>query len=169
MESDWNNIRIVAQSLKTGERKTLVENGADASYSETGHLVFCRLGALMAVPFDPKRLEVTGGAVVVRESVRQGVNAGNSRYDTFSGQFSLSPSGTLVHVPGGVWPNFKHSLVWVDREGHEEPLPAPPRQYASVRLSPDGSQVAAEVSGFGFRAQGILVDIWVYTTLQEHY
>jgi len=162
VESDWNNIRIVAQSLETGERKTLVENGADARYSETGHLVYCRLGALMAVPFDPKRLEVTGGAVVVRESVRQGVNASNSGNDTFSGQFSLSPSGTLVHVPGGVWPNLKGSLVWVDREGHEEPLPVPPRQYASVRLSPDGSRVAAEVSSFGFRAQGILVDIWVY-------
>jgi serine/threonine-protein kinase len=32
--------------------------------------------------------------------------------------------------------------VWVDREGREEPLPVPPRQYQFPRLSPDGTRAA---------------------------
>jgi len=152
----WDETTIVAQSLKTGERKILVENGADPRYASTGHLVFTRLGALMAAPFDPKRLEVTGGAVVVLESVRQGVNAGASDIDTFSGQFSFSSSGTLVHVPGGVWSDPQRSLVWVDRDGQEEPLSAPTGPFYLPRLSPDGTRVAVYRSGFEDD------NIWVY-------
>jgi serine/threonine-protein kinase len=152
----WDETTIVAQSLKTGERKILVENGADPRYASTGHLVFTRLGALMAAPFDPKRLEVTGGAVVVLESVRQGVNAGNNSFDTFIGQFDFSTSGTLVHVPGGVWSDPQRSLVWVDRDGQEEPLSAPPGPFYFPHLSPDGTRVAIYRSGF----EG--GDIWLY-------
>jgi len=41
---EWDKHLIVAQSLSTGERKILVENGADARYAPTGHLVFSRPG-----------------------------------------------------------------------------------------------------------------------------
>ncbi len=152
---DWDETTIVAQSLKTGDRNTLVTNGADPRFAPTGHLVFVRLGSLMAVPFDPKRLEVTGGGAVVLESVRQGVNAQNSAFDTFSGQFAFSPSGTLVHVPGGVWSDMTGSLVWVDREGLGEPLSAPTGPFIFPRLSPDGTRVAVNVWGFE------QADIWV--------
>jgi len=153
---DWDNTAIFAQSLRTGERKVLVENGADARYAPTGHLVFSRLGTLMAAPFDPKRLEVTGGAVVVLESVRQALNADNTMFDTFIGQFAFSQSGTLVHVPGGVWPDLQLSLVWVDREGRIELESLPSGSYLAPRLSPDGTRVA--VSSWGFEG----ADIWVY-------
>jgi serine/threonine-protein kinase len=152
----WDETTIVAQSLKTGERKILVENGADSRYAVTGHLVFTRLGALMAAPFDPKRLEVMGGTVVVLESVRQGVNGDNSSLHTFSGQFNFSTSGTLVHVPGGVWSDRKNSLVWVDRKGRVKPFPVPPGPYVFPRLSPDGTRVAIQKDGFE------PADIWVY-------
>ena len=56
----WDDSQIVVQSLVTGERKVLIENGADAHYVPTGHLVFVRLGTLMAAPFDLALLEVTG-------------------------------------------------------------------------------------------------------------
>ena len=151
-----NETTIVAQSLPTGERKILVENGADARFASTGHLVFARAGALMAAAFDPERVEVTGGAVVVLESVRQGVNAENTAWNTMSGQFAFSPSGILVHVPGGVWSDRKHSLVWVDHEGVVQPLSTPPGAYYAPRLSPDGSRVV--VSPWGFNHQ----DIWVH-------
>ncbi len=39
----------------------------------------------------------------------------------------------------------KRRLVWVDRQGKEEPLSAPVRHYYLPRLSPDGRQVAVEV------------------------
>jgi len=153
----WDNTRIVAQSLKSGDRKILVENGADARYAPTGHLVFSRLGTLVAVPFDPKRLELEGGAVVVLESVRQGVHAGWTGYDTYSAQFSFSPTGTLVHVPGGVWSDHIFSLVWVDREGRAEPLSISPGPYWGPRLSPEGQRVA-----FGSDPFGASHDIWIH-------
>lgn len=45
-------------------------------------------------------------------------------------------------------------LVWVDREGKVEPIPAPPRAYALPRLSPDRKSIAVEI--------GPPFDIWVY-------
>ncbi len=52
IEFGWDQARVVAQSLETGERKTLLETAADARYVPTGHLVYMRLGNLMAAPFD---------------------------------------------------------------------------------------------------------------------
>ena len=37
------------------------------------------------------------------------------------------------------------TLVWVDRDGREEPLTAEPRAYLLPRISPDGTKVALEV------------------------
>ena len=36
-------------------------------------------------------------------------------------------------------------MVWVDRQGQEDPLGAPPRRYFLPRLSPDGTGVALDV------------------------
>jgi serine/threonine-protein kinase len=35
--------------------------------------------------------------------------------------------------------------VWVDRQGHEEPLPVPMRAYLYPQLSPDGTKLAVDV------------------------
>ena len=53
----WNATDIAVQSLATGERKILIKGGADARYVPTGHLVYMRVGTLMAVPFN---LETAG-------------------------------------------------------------------------------------------------------------
>jgi serine/threonine-protein kinase len=45
--------------------------------------------------------------------------------------------------------------VWVDRQGRETPIPAPPRSYSYPRLSPDGTRIAVEVTAQEF-------DIWVW-------
>ena len=148
--------RIVAKSLESGGRKIVVENGADGRYSSTGHLLFCRLGHLLAVPFDLERLKVTGGAEVVLESVRQAVNASHVNYDTFSAQYAVSSSGTLAYIPGGVWADAERSIVWVDREGREESLPIPPGPIVNVRVSPDGKRIAYVSSGFKGG------EVWVY-------
>ena len=56
----WDDTQIVVRSLATGEQTVLVTGGSDGRYVSTGHLVYVRLGTLMAVPFDPVRLAVTG-------------------------------------------------------------------------------------------------------------
>jgi serine/threonine-protein kinase len=36
-------------------------------------------------------------------------------------------------------------LVWVDRQGREEPLEVPPRAYTYPRISPDGTRIALDI------------------------
>lgn len=58
---------------------------------------------------------------------------------------AIAANGTLVYVPGGVATLAAWSLVWVSRDGREEPIPAPPRDYFALRLSPDGTRAAIDI------------------------
>jgi hypothetical protein len=93
--SGWDQAQIVVQSLETGERRVLVDGGADARYVPTGHLAYVVAGTLLAVPFDLERLEVLGGPVPVVEGVRPASVRG-------AAQFSLSDNGSLVFLTGSV-------------------------------------------------------------------
>jgi Tol biopolymer transport system component len=132
---------IVAQSLRTGERKVLVSEGTGAHVLPTGQLVYFHEGSLFGVPFDSRTLALAGTPVLLAEGVPA----------TGGGQFAISSEGTLVYL--SIPPPPLRSLVWVDREGREDPVPAPTAGYLDVRLSPDGRQVA--VSSF--------TDIWIWT------
>ena len=48
-------------------------------------------------------------------------------------------------MPGVLGAAAQQTLVWVDRQGREEPLKAPAGAYANPRLSPDGTRVALEI------------------------
>jgi Tol biopolymer transport system component len=61
--------------------------------------------------------------------------------DTGAGQFAVSASGALAYAGGGVFPQDRWSLVWVDRSGKFEPLNVPRGAYIAPRLSPDGKRV----------------------------
>ena len=63
--------------------------------------------------------------------------------DSGAGQFSVSRSGLLAYLPGGLLPPIERAVLWVDRTGAEHPVPGcPPRPYSSVRLSPNGQWFA---------------------------
>ena len=144
----WEDTEIVAQSLATKERKVLVQRAADGRYLPSGHLVYIRRGTLMAVPFDLERLEATGGAVALIANVMQAANEPSEQFDTGAGQFSVSASGALLYLPGGIFPDPERSLVWVDRAtGAVQTLPVPTKAYLSPRLSPDGRQVVVWTQG----------------------
>jgi len=132
-----DNGQIVALDLKTGRRKVLLSGGSQPEYVETGYLVYGVTGALRAVRFNPATLDVMGDPVLVVDHVTTIATTG-------AGEFSLSASGALVYLPGGVIGTAR-SLVWVDRDGREEPVGAPPRMYSYSRISPDGSRVALEL------------------------
>ena len=68
----FNNAHIVAQSVETGERRVLLDGGSNPRYLPTGHLLYFREDTLLAVPFDPERLEVRGNAVPLVEDVSGG-------------------------------------------------------------------------------------------------
>jgi eukaryotic-like serine/threonine-protein kinase len=144
----WEDTEIVAQSLATGQRTVLVQGGADGRYLPSGHLLYVRRGTLMAVPFNLERLEVTGGAVALIDDVMQAGNTPSTLAESGAGQFSVSESGSLLYVPGGLFPDPERSLVWVDRAtGAVETLPMPARAYHSPRLSPNGQRVAFWTQG----------------------
>jgi len=89
----WSDQRVVAQSLKTGERRLLVRGASNARYLPTGHIVYARGQTLMAAPFNPERLELTGAAVPIVDGVMRANLQGPSS------QWGFSGSGSLVYVP----------------------------------------------------------------------
>src|SRR5262249_10588741 len=113
--NDWEKAQIVLQVLETGDRRVLIEGGTDARYIASGHLVYMKMGTLMAVPFDFQKMQLTGDPVALLENVMQAVNEPNSTGETGAGQFAISSSGTLLYVSGGIHPNPETTLVWVDR------------------------------------------------------
>ncbi len=148
-------VQIAALSLETNERKLVLENARQPYYLPTGHLVYEQAGTgnLMAAPFDPVGVEVIGDSV----SVVQGVRETTGQVD-----YALSDEGTLVYVPStGTGGLINRTLVWVDREGQEEPLAAEPQDYQSPRVSPDGSRLAITVNGSGGS------DVWIYDLERE--
>ena len=56
--------------------------------------------------------------------------------------FEVSHDGSLTYVPQQT---AGRRLVWVDRQGNEEPIAAPDRQYTYVQISPDGSRLALDI------------------------
>ncbi len=139
--NDEERAQIFVQSLETGERKLLIEEGSDARYVPTGHVVFAREGRLLAVPFDLERLEVTGPEVPVLDAINHSIHTGFIYRETGVAQISFSTSGTLAYVAGSVFPERKTSVVWVNRDGREEPLEVEAREYLSGRVSRDGRHV----------------------------
>ena len=48
----WDDTQVAIRSLVTGEQKLLVAGAADARYVTSGHVVYARMGTLLAQPFD---------------------------------------------------------------------------------------------------------------------
>jgi len=137
-----NNTRIEALSLATGQRKVLAEGAQDARYSSTGHLLLAREGGLLAAPFDPLSVMVTGPEVPILEGLVHAMYCGNTSRDTGAAQFAVAGS-LLAFLPGSICPENKFTLVWVDREGNEETIGLEPGGYLGLRVSPDGRMLLA--------------------------
>jgi hypothetical protein len=144
---------VEAYLLDTNQRKPLLENAILTQYVASGHLLFVRNQALMAAPFDPERLEVTGPAVPIVENVRRDATR-------FVPQMAISSAGTLVYAAVSRELG-KGTLVSVDRRGRAETLDDTPRDYRfnRLRLSSDGRQIATQVTAEGLKSQVHLFDI----------
>ena len=92
--------------------------GSNPRYSPTGHVVYGVEGNLWAVAFDLSRLETVGDPVPVQEGVLTKASG--------AANFSVAENGSLVYLPAAAAADVGRTLVWVDREGREEAIPAPP-------------------------------------------
>jgi eukaryotic-like serine/threonine-protein kinase len=131
------NGQIAVFDLKTGQWKVLIQGGSQAEYVDSGYIVYAAAGTLRAVPFDLSRLEVLGDPSPALESI--------STTNQGAAEFAVSRTGSLIYVPGNVAARPGRSLVWINRQGKEEPIPAPQRAYVVARISPDGTHIALEI------------------------
>jgi Tol biopolymer transport system component len=139
---------IFAASLDSADRKLIVATDSSARYASSGHLLFLRNQTLVAQPFDPGTLELSGDAVPVAETVGR----------TSSGQaiFSVSHTGRLLYQGGPVSKDSR--LVWLERDGREGSTIGKPADYVAPALSHDETRVAVAIND----PQTQLGDIWVF-------
>ena len=152
----WSDARVMAASLDGVSPKLVMERAFDARYVHSGHLIYGLGASLMAVRFDPKTASATGDARPVLQQVRrgQGLYSGTS-------YVAVSETGTLAYMPPHSPNRQPRRLVWVDRNGREDPIPLEPRPYTNPRIAPNGNDIA-----FSIRDGGD--DIWIWNTRSRH-
>ena len=108
-------LRHHGEKLPNGPAHALTR-GIYARYVPSGHLLVVTAdGKLIAMPFDPDKLELTGSPVALIEGI--GVRAGGFNVD-----LSLSRTGTLVYTTGSTLGSRR--AFWVSRDGKAAPVEA---------------------------------------------
>jgi len=146
---------VYVGSLDSKETKLLLNTNVLAVYAPTSltgadYLLFMRDKTLMAQPFDPKRLQLSGDPTVVAEGVMNFPDEGGP---TAYAAFSASANGHLIYLPGTT---VLAEIGWFDRAGKSLGVVGSPGQYSELWQSPDGKRVTfgrADVLG--------LTDIWL--------
>jgi Tol biopolymer transport system component len=137
---------ILAGSLDGGEPRLVLRAPTQVEYAD-GRLLFLRGQTLMAQPFDPSRLELTGEPAPVASGVLKLAGAAVA-------VFSASRDGVLVYQTGDRGAGV--ALEWHDRDGgHATPLDEH-RAFREVRISPDTRSAAVTI------AEAETCDIWIY-------
>jgi Tol biopolymer transport system component len=144
---------IFIGSLEPGEPVRLLSVDSSVVYAPskngaTGHLLYLREGALMAQPFDPASLRLSGKALAIAEHV--GV-AGL----LCMGDFSVSSNGVVAYRTGAA--STTTQLLWLDRQGKPISIVGTTALYRQPVVSPRGTQIAVERPDF---TTGV-GDIWL--------
>src|SRR5262245_9208305 len=126
---------IFIGSLSGRDRKLLL-SGQDAPVVATsGHLLLMRRGSLIAQPFDPKRLALSGEPVSLPDVPRD-VGA----FALAGAAVSVSRGGIMIYV---THPPSNRKLVWLDQSGRQEAeVPMPPGTYIDIGLAPNRTRAA---------------------------
>jgi tRNA A-37 threonylcarbamoyl transferase component Bud32 len=139
---------IAVADLATGTHRVLLR-GVQVRWSPTGYLLVVQAdGRLVAAPFDPNRLELTGPAVPLLGGVRvDGLGTAD---------ITISANGRLVYGAGGAETTASLEAVWVSHDGSASFIDS---SWAGLlfnpSLSPDGSMMAVQVG------VAPTADVWV--------
>ena len=144
----------LARLDEPGIVKDLVESDSRVVYApsavrrESGYLMYVRAGNLVARPFDPRTLSVTGEAMPVASRIY-------SFNPTGAADFSVSNNGSIAYFAY----TSRSQLVWVDREGRQVGAIGPADVNVKAgRLSPDGQKLVTAIFDVERGAQ----DLWVF-------
>jgi serine/threonine-protein kinase len=148
----WDEARIVAQSLRSGQRTVLVEGGSDARYVPTGHLVYALGGNLFAMRFDAGAMRTVGGPIPILERVMR-----SSAVNTAATFFTFSRTGSLAYFAGDQIAAVNRVFAWIDRAGAESAIPIDNAILFDPRLSPDGRQILARTDSDSSES-----NLWIY-------
>jgi serine/threonine-protein kinase len=153
----WNDTgfeaaQVVAQSLATGERRTVVTGGSYARYlpgdkTNAGYLVYARASGLLAAPFDTTSLQVTASPVPILDGVVTNLSGG--------AHFAFSSSGSLAYVAGGLSESTR-VIALVDRSGTARTLTTIRGMSLYYQVSPDGKRLVRS------NPAGPNRDIWIH-------
>jgi serine/threonine-protein kinase len=135
---------LAVATLPDGKITRLGIRGSNPRYVRSGHLLFTRQdGTVSAVPFDLRRMRVSGAAVTVLDNIV--VKTGGA------GMYSVSNTGTLAYIEGGS--SFMVGLV--DRTGRVTRLTRTNGRYFHARIDPSGERVAVALR------DGTASDVWI--------
>jgi serine/threonine protein kinase/Tol biopolymer transport system component len=110
-----------------------------------GHLLFMRQATLMAQPFDPKKMTLSGEPVAIADGI-------DSFAVTNHALFAVSDNGTLVYRGGSGSQNL---LTWFDEHGNPTGTIGDPGDYTSPAVSPDSNRIAVSAGSAASR------NIWI--------
>jgi serine/threonine protein kinase/Tol biopolymer transport system component len=140
---------VVAASLEDDEQKVILRSPAAAEYA-SGHLLFLRERTLMAQPFDPDALELSGEPFPIADTVMLITE------QTAQAVFSASQTGVLAFQGGAFSGDL--ALRWRARDGSiQETIGETARFDDRVLLSPTEETAIVEIR----QDEGDDEDLWV--------
>ena len=143
---------IYAASLDSEGKKRLLTGSWSTPYAVGDHLLSVHEGKLMAQPFDPSRMDVSGSPVVIAEPIGAGSPSGLAG-------LSVSDTGTLCYASGAS-PN--RDLIWFDRSGAKVGQVSDAGEFIDLALSPDETTLAVARVDSETRT----TDIWLFDILR---
>jgi serine/threonine-protein kinase len=137
---------IMAVSLKDHRTKMLIDHaGSYPRYLPSGHLIYITNGTLLAVRFDPERLE-TQGTPTRLEEVSGNRSVGDAQLD-------LARNGSMVYRKRT---ENRLTIEWLHADGRLDPAGFDPGFFQMPRLSADGAHLVL------IESQGRSADLWAF-------
>jgi len=133
MTPDPKDRALYAASLDGGASTKILDTPFKALYVAPGYLLFPRGTSLVAQRFDPERLQLKGGPVVIADPISVAAVPGFA-------SFTAAERGVLAYGSGQE--ASRTQLTWLDRDGKEISVVGSPAGDVSVSLSPDGARAA---------------------------
>ncbi len=141
-EGSW----IHAIELASGRQTDRLVEGTGPSYAAGGHLILSRGTTLLAAPFDPERLELTGPVIPIVQGVARELSSGGAHV-------AVSRGGTLAYVPAAQ----EYALALMAPDGSERLLSQAPL-LQNPQFSPDGQRLVVSTT----RRAGEPPDLWIH-------